>query len=254
MKGPGLFVVLLTALIALPSATRAAPAPAFPWDDGGYAAFKDRLQDSPSPSTPQSKPVGRDAFAKPLFQKTLVVGASVSSDFKTASPGRRVARRLGTEAELVERARPGATGAEIVSTLTDADFAKASVVVGIDLFFWDSRRDCQTGLVAVDLFFKKAAEHRTPVVVGNIPALRTGLFGIGGSCREALNARIASACSENCVLIDLDRLWTQAAKNGSLIVAGRKLSTSELLPDGLHLSPEASELVADRIFDAISTR
>jgi len=252
MNRPGDLRAWAAALLLAPAFARAQATTPLAWDADVFAAMRGRLAESDTPPTPTSRPTAPedpDARARALFARTLVVGASVSSDFRTASPGRRVARRLGTEGSLVEKARAGASGASIVPTLTDDDFATATVVIGVDLFYWDSRRDCAGGLAAVDAFFKLAAVHRTPVVIGNVPALRAGPFGGGGACRDPLNARIAAACAAapGCALLDLDKLWSQAAAAGGLKIDGRRYTSAELLPDGLHPSDVASESIAERI-------
>jgi len=218
-------LALLSAALLAPGTPRDLPAP------------------PPAPASVPAPAADEDAALRALFARPLIVGASISSDFRTASPGRRLARRLGTEDALVSKARAGASGAAIVAALADEDFARASVVVGVDLFFWDSVRGCDAGLAAVDDLFARDKPRRTPLVIGNIPALRES------SCRERLNARIAAGCkaAPACALLDLDAMYKEAAAAGGADLDGRRHALSEILPDGLHLSDVGSELVARKL-------
>lgn len=184
-----------------------------------------------------------------LFAHTLVVGASISADLKTASPGRLLARKAGAESSLVSIARAGAPGSEVVAALTASHVKAATVVIGVDLFFWDSTRGCASGLAAVDSFFEMTRAPCAPVVIGNIPALRTNG---DRPCREQLNLRIAAACkaAPACFLLNLDRMFQDASSPAGLLSDGRRYTLDDILSDGLHLSAAGSRLVARRIEEA----
>lgn len=185
-----------------------------------------------------------DARARELFARPLIIGASVSASFRAPSPGHLLAQRFGGSA--LSRAVPGAAGALQVARLDPAEAAAASAVVGLDLFFWDSRRDCGAGLAAVDGLFRKTGA--TPVVLGNIPSFGLPEAGDGSSCREQLNARLAAACSAapDCALLDFDALWRRAVSPG-IEHGGRLLHLGDLLADGLHLGPDGSAAAAESL-------
>jgi hypothetical protein len=222
-------------------------------------SLAERLAEIPAPPTPASRPAAAaadpGARARALFARPLIIGASVSSGYRAESPARRLARSFGTDGAVVSLASPGASGANQVRGLTDERLAAASVVVGVDLFFWDAQRDCAAGLAGVDELFQRVEKRRTPLVIANVPSLHAP-FGLGpkDACRDRLNTKIEKACREDaaCVLLDLNGLYAKAAKDGSVELDGRKVPVRELFSDGLHLSDAGSRLMARAILDAIA--
>lgn len=214
------------------------------WDANVFSGLKARLAEFPAPASPASQPVPAqadpDAALRALFAHPLIAGASVSAGFKAESPGRRAARKLGTDAGVASVAVAGAAGASQAQRLTDENLAAASVVIGADLFFWDSRRDCKAGLDAVDEVFKRLAARKTPAIIGTVP---------GEDC--GLNEKIARACAaaDSCAVLDLASSYAKAAKEGADL-DGTHYTLRELQPDGLHLSDAGSELMARAVLDA----
>lgn len=243
-------------LLALASAAQAATPVA--WDADPYPSLRAelanvaaaRIQGAPRVSLAQAPDESR---ARALFSRPLIIGASVSAGARAESPGHLLARRFGGTART--HAWPGATGAALLTGLADADMRGASAVVGLDLFFWDARRDCGQGLAAVDAFFARAAAAPVPVIVGNIPPL--GMLAAppdASACRERLNAAIAAACasSSGCVLLDLAAFYAEAAASG-VVLDGRRLGLRELLPDGLHPNADGSRAIAQRLLRALTS-
>jgi hypothetical protein len=216
------------------------------WDADAFSALKARLVDEGTVPPPTAAPADLDAAAHALFARPLIIGASVSADFRAPSPGRLLTERSGGTLTLL--ARSGATGASQVALLTPAALAGATSIVGLDLFFWDTRRDCAAGLAAVDELFTRAGS--VPVIVGNIPPLPGD-----HDCRAALNARLAAACSAapSCLLLDFDALYREAAGPG-IELDGRRLGLSDLLADGLHLNSDGSRVVAERLAARLRAR
>ena len=249
-----------TALFLSPSLALAQTAAPLAWDADIFSALKARIADLPAPSAPasQSAPPAApdpDARARALFQHPLIIGASVSSGFRAETPARKLARRFGTNDAVVSLAVPGASGARMVQDLTDERLAIATVVVGVDLFFWDAPRECAAGLAAVDELFKRIKPRQTPLIVATVPALHAPM-GIGGGsdCRDQLNPKIAKSCKEDptCVLLDLNALYAKAAADGGVDVDGKRVAFRDILSDGLHPSDAGSELVAHAILDAVN--
>ena len=221
------------------------------WNADAFPAMEDRLAQIPAPPAPPAQPAGPadpDARARALFRKPLIIGASVSSGYRAESPAHRLARRFGSADAVVSLADQGASGARMVQELTDERLAAATVVVGVDLFFWDAQRDCNAGLAAVDGLFRRLEPRRTPVVLGNVPPIR------GGSCGRRLNEKIENACANDssCVLLDLNRLYENIVADGGAEIDGRRYTLRSLQPDGYHLSDAGSELVSRAILDAVA--
>lgn len=249
---------LTLAMLLAPLAGVAQTTPNLSWDADVFAALKERIADTPAPSAPASQPAASavpdpGARARALFQHPLIIGASVSSGFRAETPARKLARRFGTNDSVVSLAVPGASGAAQVQGLTDERLAQATVVVGVDLFFWDTQRDCPAGLAAVDELFKRMKDK--PLIVANVPALHGPLVigGSGSACRDQLNPKLAKSCREDsaCVLLDLNGFYEKAAADGGVTVDGKRVAFQDLLSDGLHLSDAGSQLVAQAILDAV---
>ena len=248
-----------TALFLSPSLALAQTAAPLAWDADIFSALKARIADLPAPSAPasQSAPPAApdpDARARALFQHPLIIGASVSSGFRAETPARKIARQFGTNDAVVSLAVPGAAGAHQVEDLTDERLAAATVVVGIDLFFWDTQRDCAAGLAGVDELFKRVAPRKTPLIVATVPAMHAPLgIGGGGDCRDQINPKIAKSCKEDptCILLDLNALYAKAAADGGADYDGKHVAFHDMLSDGLHLSDAGSQLVAQAILNAV---
>jgi hypothetical protein len=255
MNSRGFIRTLAIATFLAPSFAAAQTA----WDGDIYSVLKARIAEAPAPSAPAAQaapPAARDpdARARALFRHPLIIGASVSSGFRAETPARKIARQFGTNDAVVSLAVPGAAGAHQVEGLTDERLAAATVVVGIDLFFWDTQRDCAAGLAGVDELFKRVSPRKTPLIVATVPAMRVPLgIGGGGDCRDQINPKIAKSCNEDpeCVLLDLNALYAKAAADGGADYDGKRVAFRDMLSDGLHLSDAGSQLVAQAILNAV---
>jgi hypothetical protein len=183
-----------------------------------------------------------------LFQKPLITGASVSANYGTASPGRRAALRFTSESDIYTIAQGGTPGRLIALHLDHAALKGRSVIIAMDLFFWDSTlANPESSLRAVESVIQKARSLSIPVLIGDIPELLPGRQ----PAREIMNAQIHSLCTKErgCYVWELDKLHRQVIQDGFLAIAGRQYRMSELVPDGLHLSDLASEFLADRLLE-----
>jgi hypothetical protein len=185
-----------------------------------------------------------------LFEKVLVTGASVSADWLSPSPGKRLGWKHGGRDSVVTIAQGGHPGREMIRRLSPEVLAGRTSVIAIDFLFWDSTHPTPTpGVEALDRLIALARGAKLPLILGDIPELLPGRQ----PSRAALNRAIRERCQDGCgcYLIELDALHRQALREG-LEVHGKRRTLSELVPDGLHLSPEAGEFLQQRIEGAIA--
>lgn len=183
---------------------------------------------------------------KQVLEKPLITGASVSADWTSLSPAKKLALQY-TEAEKIKTiAFGGRPGAETIKSLRQEDLADRTSILALDFFFWDSTLpSVDRSLKALKELRKKASQKNVPLVIGEIPELLPGRQ----KQREKLNKAIRAQCQvrENCFVMPFDRLHKQVLKNGFLLVEGRKLTMKEIVPDGLHLSEPAGQELARRL-------
>ncbi|HYX33399.1 MAG TPA: hypothetical protein VE954_09820 [Oligoflexus sp.] len=179
-----------------------------------------------------------------IMAKPLIIGTSISADLTTGSPGKRLALRYTKDRNIKIKAESGQSGFRTLSEIRERDYAGRSVVIGLDLFFWDSLLpNIRPSLKALSQLLKKTEELDLPLILGDIPELIPG-FQPG---REALNREIHRICaaSSHCKLIPLDRMYQNISKDGQLCIKGKAYTLQELIPDGLHVSSVAGDYLAD---------
>lgn len=192
--------------------------------------------------------VSADARLVHLFARPLVLGASVSAGFGTTSPGRRAALRLSPSADVRTVAKNGASARETLARLQDRDLEGRTLIVGIDLLFWDSTQPAaEPTLKALDRLLERAQALKIPLVLADVPELLPGRQ----PSRLELNRHLRSVCTRqrDCHLLSLDALLQQILRDGALVHEGRRIPLPQLVPDGLHLSEVASEFLAGRILE-----
>jgi hypothetical protein len=196
------------------------------------------------PPAQDTRPAPREVAQ--VFRAPLILGASVSADYGTASPGRRASLRYTEPSRIRAIAQGGTPGVEIVSRMRENDVRDRSVVIALDLFFWDSTvADPSRSLAAVQRLTQWTAAQGIPLLLGDIPLLLPGRQ----PQRARLNQAIRAQCrrTTQCVLVPLDALHQQVIRDGFLTIHGKRYALPELVPDGLHLSPPASEFLADTL-------
>jgi hypothetical protein len=187
-----------------------------------------------------------------IFKNVLIVGASVSADWNTSSPGKRLGRKFGGPNSPVTVARGGAPGKEMIHQMNGKLLKDRSAIIGIDFLFWDSvESSTQSSILALQKLIQLGQEHKIPVILGNIPELLPGRQ----ISRKYLNQKISEACErlENCFLMNLDQLHQQVVKEG-LRIGNQVYSIEDLVPDGLHLSDVAAHYIAERIQNVIADK
>jgi len=160
-----------------------------------------------------------------------------------------------------------------------ASFHAASVVVGLDVFYWDaadghcSYDNTQPGTEQViDTLIDQAREQGTKLILGNVPeedpsqVLINGL-GFNGyvfwypqdmSCVRSINAELKNKCTlENgCYIVDFKKMVdTLDYQHGRLALRdGSSIDIYETRPDGVHLSNKGSQYVYEQILDGLEAQ
>jgi hypothetical protein len=190
------------------------------------------------------QPAPRDVAQ--VFRTPLILGASVSADYGTLSPGRRASLRYTEPSRIRVMAQGGTPGAEMVGRVRAHDLQDRSVVIALDLFFWDATlADPSRSLAAVQRLTQWTAARGLPLLLGDIPELLPGRQ----PQRARLNQAIRAQCTRTlqCRCVPLDALHQQVLRDGFLMIHGRRYTLRELVPDGLHLNSPASEFLADML-------
>ncbi|RYZ82998.1 MAG: SGNH/GDSL hydrolase family protein [Proteobacteria bacterium] len=184
---------------------------------------------------------------KNIFERPLILGASVSGDYLTESPGKRLALRYTKSDQIKVIARKGTPGKELLKSVSASAVKDRTVIVAMDLFFWDSLAASPAeSLKAMDRIVKLAREQNIPIVIGDVPALmpsrQTSVL--------AINKQLKETCKDypQCKILPLDAILRKTLSDGFIVQDGKKHGLEALLPDGLHISKTASEYLADQIF------
>jgi hypothetical protein len=185
-----------------------------------------------------------------LFEKPLIIGASVSADWASLSPGKRLALRYTKSSSIKTLAKPGHPSLAVLPTVPEQKLKDHSIVIGFDLFFWDSALPSATdSLNAMKKLIAATKASRVPLVLGDIPELLPGRQ----PSRRELNQMIHRSCKseEHCYVIRLDELHKQVMRDRALTIKGRKYSFKELVPDGLHIGDVAGDFLADYVKESL---
>lgn len=182
-----------------------------------------------------------------LFEKPLVIGASLSSGYKATDPATLIATRIGHGDRVKNLAIPYKQSGEVLSKVKKKDFKTASSIVALDLFYWDSKKkSCAETENAIRHFFDLMRKIRTPLVIGTI---------IGtDDCTRKLNESIHSKCTsgKSCILFDLNSFWLKLASGTPVTVQGKTVEPRVLMADNLHPNLLGSNYLADQILETIA--
>ncbi|RYZ77656.1 MAG: SGNH/GDSL hydrolase family protein [Proteobacteria bacterium] len=180
----------------------------------------------------------------------LIIGASVSGGYLAPSPGEILALKFTEPHQIKQFTQNGTRGSQVLQRVKDVDFIDRSCIIGIDFLFWDSTAiKVNDSLVALKKLIDRSEAQRIPLVLGDIPEL----FPTRQSNREMLNDALSHAQANHpyCRILPLSDLLLKIVEDEQLIFRGKTLSLGDLLPDGLHLSPVASEFLAEEIENAL---
>ena len=178
-----------------------------------------------------------------LFNKPLILGASVSTGKVTKSPGDRVSERYTRPENIINIARNGKTGSSYGPI--DRELSDRTIIIGIDFLFWDTARsNPQNATRALDALLASAKSKNIPVVLGDVPGIAPGLQ----VHRDAINKLIHLKCirTEKCFILEFDKLHKVATTTG-IVIKGKRYFFRELMADSLHLNAIGSEYSADLI-------
>lgn len=176
-------------------------------------------------------------------RRPLLLGASVSADYSTKSPGRLLSEdALQSPSELAYIGDKGSLS-RLLGELSDEKLRQSNIVYSLDSLFWDTFKPAAVGVGALEGLLSRTKAAGVPVVLGNAPKidvpwvvrLVAGAAGPRQVSADEVNARAAELCTpaNNCTLMD---------------ILSRVRDASEAdMPDGLHPSPEFSRRIADEI-------
>ncbi len=184
--------------------------------------------------------------------RPLLTGASVTSGHTAPSPGLLLSEKFHTADKAITLARNGAKGVDIIPEITDAALSDRTIVIGIDLLFWDSTLgNIGPSAAALEKLINMCAQKNIPLVIGDIPNL-VGFFQFQ---RRALNEKIHALCvaEKGCGILPVDAINQKLTAQGFIEFNGQRYNRSELLPDGLHLSRVGSEIVSSYLENLIET-
>ena len=183
----------------------------------------------------------------------LILGASVSADQNSLSPGKKLAKRLNPNSDIKVVAKGGTTGLELLRSVKDASFEGRSSVIALDLFFWDSGLpDSAPSIAALKKLVAIAKSKKLPLALGSIPELLKGRQ----PGREKLNAAIEQECAaySACAVMPFDELHKKLLKDGFLEIEGKRRTFKEMAPDGLHLAGFAGDYLAKKLEEILQAR
>ena len=193
----------------------------------------------------------RDLDLRRALARPLITGASVSADYSSFSPGKKLALRYDPHVDLRLIARGGTPGAETIKRLSKASVADRSAVIAVDFFFWDATRaNPAESLRALDELLALTGAHDLPLVLGDIPELLPGRQPSRLKLNEAL--RKAADSSPRVGIMPFEALLERILSEGTLEIKGRRYHLLELVPDGLHLAQVAGDFLADLLEEVLS--
>jgi hypothetical protein len=175
-----------------------------------------------------------------VLARPLICGASVSADFASTSPGKRLALRYTSAESILTRAKGGRTGIETLASLSPADYEGRTSILAVDLFFWDSGLpEARSSVNSLRELAARAKQLGVPLLLGDVPELIPGWQ----PSRVALNEAVGQL-SGAVRVVPFDPMFQELRTTGGLMIAGRRRSWRELAPDGLHIGAEAAEFLS----------
>lgn len=186
------------------------------------------------------------AELKTILARPLIVGASVSGDYLTPSPGKVLALRYTSSDQIKVVARKGKPGKDVLKEVSESTFKDRTAIIGIDLFFWDSFAPSPAeSLKSLDRIIGFAKAQNIPIILGEVPALMPQMQ----KSLIPLNKKITEVCHSYslCKILPLNSILLKTVSDGYVMQGGTKYTLDKLIPDGLHIAKPASEYLADQI-------
>ncbi len=185
-----------------------------------------------------------------MMKRPLIVGASVSADWSAKSPGKILALRYTKESEIKTVAFGGKSGRDVLKKVSLDNLGDRTIVIGVDLFFWDATlRSSDESLGELSKLMRAVKAHKIPIILGEVPMLLPGMQPQAATINKAIH----KACEgyDQCTVLPFTSMLFKVLSEGSLQYQGKRYGLRELIPDGLHIGPIASQYIADSIYDSI---
>ncbi|MFH1574758.1 MAG: hypothetical protein ABIG68_12295 [Acidobacteriota bacterium] len=191
-----------------------------------------------------------------MFDRVVILGASVSASEKAPSPGWLLARHLGTGEENISVfAQGGAESDDHLPFLDNIESMHPTIIIALDLFYHDFKLSLLLTQSRKD-YLRKYIErlHRTGaiVVLGNIPSLVLLRYDHVNEYLETLLPEFP-----NLVLLDTRTLFERLNAEGlPAKIGGREvhLQREDLFADREHVNSLGSALVANLILEYLRDR
>ena len=178
------------------------------------------------------------------LSRPLILGASLSADWATASPGKRLALKYTNLKSIHTHAFGGRTGKSVISSLAPGALEDRTCVIAIDLLFWDSaQKSIHPTVQAFERLMLDVIRLQLPIVVGEVPTLMPALQPHA----ERLNAMLTryQTSYSGFFVMPFVQLYAVLLRDGELQIKGRTHNAAELASDGLHIGDVASEHLAE---------
>lgn len=191
-----------------------------------------------------------DEAINKAMQRPLIVGASVSADWKAKSPGKLLALKYTKDSEIKTIAIGGRSGRDVLKNVSSADLKDRTIVIGLDLFFWDATlKSSAESLSAMNKLLTSVKDLDIPIILGEVPLLLPGMQPQAAT----INAALHQACRDydKCTVVPFTSMLFKVLSEGSLQYQGKRYALRELIPDGLHIGPVASQYIADSIYESL---
>lgn len=199
----------------------------------------------------EKHPEAKPPLLETIMQKPLILGASVSADWASKSPGKLLAMRYTDEREIKTIAFGGKSGSFVLKKVHDDHLKDRTVVIGLDLFFWDATlRTADETLKEMKRLLSLVKARNIPLILGEVPLLMPGMQPQAA----LINQEIRKACEtySKCSVLPFTSMLMKVLSEGSLEYKGKRYSLRELIPDGLHIGPIASQYIADHLHESLS--
>lgn len=185
-----------------------------------------------------------------LFQNPLIVGASVSKGFNANSGGAPaiVAKKLNPESKIINEAKNHTMAQDSLPTI-DLDAINPSIVMGLDLFYWDAMNEkCDEDFTKkVNQFLDFYMNKKTPIILGVLPEKLSEPKGYAAlknkNCTKVINQYVTGKCTleKNCLIYNPELAIREVSSN----LNAQDKNLKQYFPDGLHPSIQTNKLLAE---------
>ncbi len=186
-----------------------------------------------------------------VMQRPLIVGASVSADWASKSPGKLLALRYTGESQIKTIAFGGKSSSFVLKGVGEDQLQDRTVVIGLDLFFWDATlRSPDETLKEMKKLIAAVKAKDIPIILGEVPNLLPGMQPQAA----LINRELQKVCDSysKCTIVPFTGMLVKVLSEGALTYKGTRYNLRQLIPDGLHIGPIASQYIADTLYETLS--